>query len=85
MIVESTRQNPADRLLSGRHRGHQLGEPDDVEHPAKVIRERGQAELGADLLQAPHQKRALVHPLLDGAKWVLDGFATPVKHTGPLC
>jgi hypothetical protein len=58
--------------LSGRHRGHQLGELDDIEHPPEVVGERRQAEFGADLLQAAHQKRALVHPLFDRAERVLD-------------
>src|SRR5262249_61822970 len=43
----------------------------------------GQAELGANLLQPSHQKRALVHPLLDRAKRVLDGLRSE-EHTSEL-
>jgi hypothetical protein len=37
--------------LSDRHRGHQFGEPDKIEHPPKIIGQRSQAELAANLLQ----------------------------------
>jgi hypothetical protein len=67
--------------LSGRHGGHQLGEPDDIQHPAEIVGERGQAELTTDLLQTTHQKRSLVHPLFDRAKRVLNRLTTPVENT----
>ena len=70
--------------FSGRQGGHQLGEPDEIEDPPEIVGERGQAEFGANLLQATHQKRALVHPLLDRAKRVFDRLATPVENTGAL-
>src|ERR1700710_1901800 len=72
------RHNPAARGLSGPPGGHHLGEPDDIQHPAEIVGERGQTELGADLLQATHQKRALVHPLLDRAERMFDGLATTI-------
>src|SRR5260221_10089040 len=65
--------------LSGRQCSHQLGEPDDIEDPPEIVGERGQAEFSANLLQTPHQKRPLVHPLLDRAKWMLDRLATSVE------
>jgi hypothetical protein len=71
-------------MSSGRQRGHQLGEPDEIEDPPEIVGKRGQAEFGANLLQATHQKRALVHPLLDRAKWVFDCLATPVEDTWAL-
>jgi hypothetical protein len=70
--------------LSGRQGGHQLDEPDEIEDPPQIVGERGQAEFGANLLQATHQKRALVHPLLDHAKRVFDRFATPIEDTRAL-
>jgi hypothetical protein len=39
------------RALSDHHCGHQLGEPDKIEHPPETIGQRGQTELGAYLLQ----------------------------------
>ena len=33
--------------------------------PSDIIGERSEAELGADVFNAPHQKRVLTHPLLD--------------------
>ena len=36
-----------------------------VEGPSQIVDERRQAELGADLVEAAHEKGALVHPLLD--------------------
>jgi hypothetical protein len=71
-------------MSSSRQGGHQLGEPDEIEDPPEIVGECGQAEFGANLLQATHQKRALVHPLLDRAKWVFDRLATPVEDTGAL-
>jgi hypothetical protein len=61
--------------------GHQLGEPDDIQHPAEIVGERRQAELGPDLLQATHQKRPLVHPLFDRTKRVLNRLTTPTENT----
>src|SRR6478752_7416875 len=80
----STRQKTARRVLSGRHRGHQFGEPDKIEHPAEIVGQGGQTELSPNLLQATHQKRALVHPLLDRAKRMLDRFATAIENLGVL-
>ena len=82
--ANSPGKNRARRCRSGRHGGHQLGEPNNIQHPPQIIGERGQAELTADLFQATHQKRALVHPLLDAAEWMFDRLATPVEDTGAL-
>src|SRR6266481_1234678 len=67
------------RWLLGRERGDQLWEPHDVEDTPEIVGERGQAELAAHLLQPPHQKRALVHPLLDRAERVFDRLAAVVE------
>lgn len=75
---------PARMRLSGRHRGYQLGETDDVENTPEIVGECGQAELGTDPLQATHQKRTLVHPLLDCAEWVFDHLAAAVEDVGAL-
>src|SRR5277367_654670 len=56
----------------------------NIEHPPEIIGECGQAELGANLLQTSHQKRTLVHPLLDRAKRVLNGLAALVEDVGAL-
>jgi hypothetical protein len=69
---------------SGRQGGHQPVEPDNIQYPPEIVSECGQAELGADLLQATHQKRTLVHPLLDRAKRVFDRLTTAIEDTGPL-
>ena len=82
LLVSPTK--PARLRLSGRHRGHQLGEPNDVEDPPEIIDECGQAEFGADLLQATRQKRTLVHPLLDRAERVFDRLTAAVKDIGAL-
>jgi hypothetical protein len=71
-------------MSSGRQGGYQLGEPDEIQDAPEIVGECGQAEFGANLLQATHQKRALVHPLLDRAKWVFDRLAAPVEDTGAL-
>jgi hypothetical protein len=54
--------------FSDPERGHQVWEPENVEDAPQIVGKRGQAELGANLLQPPHQKRTLMHPLLDSAK-----------------
>src|SRR3954447_15018302 len=73
-----------DTRLSGRQGGRQLREPDQIEDPPEIVGKRGQAELGANILQATHQECTLVHPLLDRAKRVLDRLATPVEDSGAL-
>jgi hypothetical protein len=68
-----------------RERGNQLWELDNIEDAPEIVGERGQAELGANLLQPSHQKRTLVHPLLDRAKRVFDRLAALVEDVGALC
>jgi hypothetical protein len=75
-------QNPRTTGRSGRHRGHQLGEPDDIEHSPEIISECGQAELSTDFRQATHQKSTLIHPLLDRPKRVFDRLAPTVENAG---
>src|SRR3954447_2516404 len=78
-------QKPARRRLSGRNRGHRLFKPNNIQHPPEIVGERGQAELGPDLLQTTQQKRPLVHQLLDRAKRVFDRLASTVEDIGTLC
>ena len=60
---------------NGRHHGL---DAKDVEGPSQIIDERREAELSPDIVEALHQKGALVHPLLDAAEGMLDELATPV-------
>jgi hypothetical protein len=55
---------------------------DDIEDAPEIVGERGQAELAANLLQPSHQKRTLVHPLLDRTKRVFDGLAALIEDRG---
>ena len=70
--------------LSGRQGSHQLRERDEIEDSPEIVGERGQAKFAANLLQATHQKCALVHPLFDRAKRVFDRFATSIENTRAL-
>src|SRR5690348_1808121 len=67
-----------------RERGDQLWQFHDVENAPEIVGQRGQAELAANLLQPSHQKRTLVHPLLDRAKRVLNSLAALVEDVGAL-
>ena len=51
---------------ASRHGRHHRLDAEDVERPPQIIDERGQTELGADIVEALHQKGALVHPYVDG-------------------
>ena len=77
------REAPRARFL-GRERGNQLWELDDIENAPEIVGERGQAELGANLLQPSRQKCTLVHPLLNRAKRVFDRLAALVEDVWPL-
>ncbi len=71
------------RLVScsnGRHHGL---DAKDVEGPSQIVDERREAELSPDIVEALHQKGALVHPLLDAAEGMLDELATPVEDFRP--
>src|SRR6516164_961359 len=70
--------------LLGGERGDQLWQFDNIEDTPEIVGERGQAELAANLLRPPHQKCALVHPLLDRAERVFDGLAASVEEVGVL-
>ena len=70
--------------LSGRQGGYQLRERDEIEDSPEIIGECSQAEFGANLLQATHQKCALIYPLFDRAKRVFDRLATSIDNTGAL-
>src|SRR5207248_7765334 len=67
-----------------RERGNQLWQLHDIEDAPEIVDERGQAELAANLLQPSHQKRTLVHPLLDRAERVFDRLAALVEDVGAL-
>src|ERR1700731_1343078 len=66
--------------LSSPDSRHHRRDTEDVERPPQIIDERGQTELGADIVEALHQKGALVHPLLDRAEGMLDHLAPPVEN-----
>src|SRR5580692_1121119 len=68
--------------LLGRERGDQLWQLHDIEDTPEIVGECGQAELAANLLQPAHQKRTLVHPLLDRAERVFDGLAALIEDVG---
>jgi hypothetical protein len=76
-------------LHSGLYRFYQGRDAQDIDGSPEIIGERGQAELGADFLQALNQEGTLVHPLLDRPERMLDGFASHVEDAGsgskPLC
>jgi hypothetical protein len=46
---------------SSGHGRHQPCDAENVERPSQIVDERRQAELGADLVEAAHEKGALVH------------------------
>jgi hypothetical protein len=74
---------PVSPLLSspdGRHHG---SDAEDVDGAPEIVDERGEAELGPDVVEAPHQEGTLVHPLLDGAEGVLDGLTAPGEDVRP--
>jgi hypothetical protein len=74
---------PVSRRLSppdGRHHGI---DAEDVDGPPEIVGERSQAELGPDIVEAPHQESALIHPLLDAAEGVLDGLTAPREDVRP--
>jgi hypothetical protein len=71
-------------LAFSRERGNQLWQLHDIEDAPEIVDECGQAELGANLLQPSHQKRTLVHPLLDRAERVFDRLAALVEDVGAL-
>ena len=72
------------RGFLGPERGNQVWERHDIENAPEIVGQRGQAELGSNLLQPSHQKRTLVHPLLDRAKRVFNGHAALVENVGAL-
>lgn len=72
----------AKKSRSCRHRGHQLRKSNDIQNPPEIISQSSQAELTSNLLQAAHQKRPLVHPLLDGSKRMFDRLAAAIEHIG---
>ena len=51
---------------------HQALHPQNIQHPPDVIGQGGQAELSPDLLEATHQKMAMIPPELQRAEGVLD-------------
>ena len=71
-------------LAFSRERGNQLWQLHYIEDAPEIVDQRGQAELGANLLQPSHQKRTLVHPLFDRAERVFHGLAALVEDVGAL-
>src|SRR4051812_3481886 len=72
-------------MASPPHRYHQLCKSNKIENPPEIVCECGQAEFAPHLLQSAHQKCALVHPLLDRAKWMFHRLAPLIENLGPLC
>ena len=62
---------------------NQTRNADQSDSSPHIVGERGQAEFAADILDAAHQKSALIHPLFDGAEGVLDNFAPAIEEFGP--
>src|SRR5205085_1969880 len=71
-------------LAFSRERGKQLWQFHDIEDAPEIVDERGEAELGTNLLQPSHQKRTLVQPLVDRAEQVRHGLAALVEDVGAL-
>src|SRR5277367_865768 len=72
------------RTASGRDGGGHRLDAEDVEGAAQIVGERRQAELGAHIGEAAHQEGALIHPLLDAAKGMLNDLAATVENLRPL-
>ncbi len=60
-------RTPAGGFLSSRHRGHQLGEPDDVEHPPQVVGQRRQL----------NSARTFSRPRIRNAPWFIHCLMLP--------
>src|SRR5215469_10750710 len=67
---------------SSLHGRHQRPEPHDIENPPEIIGEGSQAELATNLFYAAHQECALVHPLFDRAKRMLNRLAASSENFG---
>jgi hypothetical protein len=50
---------------------------EDVDGAPQIIGERGEAKCGADIVEAPHQEGALVHPLLERHEGMFDRLTAP--------
>src|ERR1700737_2863871 len=81
-VIEA-RVGPIITLVSCSDGSHHGLDAPDVEGPAQIVDERREAELSPDIVEALHQKGALVHPLLDAAEGMLDDLATPVEDFRP--
>src|SRR5260221_13620885 len=62
------------RLPLSSDRCDHRSDADDIEGSSEIVDERGETELAANIVEAPHQEGALIHPLLDRAEGVLDGL-----------
>src|SRR3954466_3130299 len=69
---------------SGLQSGHEISEPNDIEHSAEIVGQRGQAELSPHLVQATHQECALMHPLLDRPEWMFHRLPPCPENVRPL-
>jgi hypothetical protein len=56
---------------------HHDVDAEDVDGAPRIIVERGEAECGADIVEAPHQEGARVHPLLERPEGMFDGLTAP--------
>ena len=54
--------------------GNHRGNSHEVDGASQVVRQGGEAELPADVLESARQERTLAHPLLDRTERVFDGL-----------
>src|SRR5262252_4104918 len=66
------------------HRRHQRPEPHEIENPPEIVGEGSQTEFATNLFYAAHQEGALVHPLFDRAKRMLNRLAASSENFGLL-
>ncbi len=58
---------------------HHDVDAEDVDGAPQIIGDRGEAERGADIVEAPHQEGARVHPLLERPEGMFDGITAPCE------
>jgi 2-polyprenyl-6-methoxyphenol hydroxylase-like FAD-dependent oxidoreductase len=63
--------------------GHHRLDAQNIYGPSQIVDECREAELSTDIVEALHQKGAVVHPLLDAAEGMLGEFATAIEAASP--
>ncbi len=69
----------ADERLCCAHRCDQRADAHDVHDAFEIVGQHVQGHFGADPVQRLHLEVCSAHPVFDGSKWMLDGFA-PLAH-----